>query len=164
MLYRFFDNAIYDDGDREPYTTLWIEAISPNEACERATALLALIWQVPPNCVCVQAMGKSEDEIFHEATEDECGGDRRLWATGSAGSRGCMVPLYSAQRVILGVSAGARTRLLAAWREAQQHAVELAAMRDAEAQALRDAGNEREAESRDWDAERYRAFASADLI
>ena len=163
MLYRFYDNAIYDS-DAEPYTTLWIEASSANEAYERAVTLLSFAWRVPAEKVCVQGMGSMEYEIFNDAVEDEGGGDRRLWATGSSGSSIGMIPLYSAQRVMLVVAAKERARLLAAWRAAQQHADELAKVRDSEAQALREAGNVREAENREWDAANYRKFVAADLI
>lgn len=164
MLFRFHDCCIYDS-DLDAYSTLWIEGTSPNDAYERAVALLALVWRVPAEQVCVQSMGRSDIEILADATEDMDGGDRRLWAVGSAGtSAGGMIPLYAKQRVILAVTAKKRMRLLAAWRDAQQHAEELARLRDSEALALREKGNEREAQHREFDAGQYREFVAADLI
>lgn len=164
MLYRFFDCGIYDN-DIEPYTTLWIEAISANDAVARATAMLAAIWRVEPEQVCIQSMGRADWEIIADAIEDPDGGDRRLWAVGSAGtSSSGMIPLYGTQRVILAVDARTRARLVAAWRDAQKHAGELACLREGEALYLRDIGNVREAENREYDAKRYRDFMAAELF
>lgn len=71
MLYRFSDCGIYDN-DSEPNTTVWLTAASTAETVERAVALLALIWDVPADKVCVQS-GMDELSILRDATEGLCG-------------------------------------------------------------------------------------------
>lgn len=158
MLYRYYDCGIFDS-DREPSTTLWVEAMSPAQADANATAILAAAWNVPKERVCIQSR-TSELDALADAVEGTEAGDRRLWATGSWGER----PTYFRQAVIVAVGHAARTRLQEAFRAAQAHARELATSVAAEAEESRRAGNMRHAEHCDYEVEKYREFALADLI
>jgi hypothetical protein len=159
MLYRFFDCAIFDN-DVEPYTTLWIEGSSANDAYERAQTFLSFAWRIPADKVCVNGMGTVEWEILDNSAQSKEAGDRRLWESGSTGER----PHYSAQRVMIIAVAKERERLMKAWREAQKHATELARELDDQARVARDLGQVREAENHEFDAKKYRDFVAADLI
>lgn len=147
MLFRFLDCAIYDS-DREPATTVWIEAANEREAAIKAETMLALTWDVSAERVCIQAAATSEYDVVRNCVEGDDAGDRRLWATGSWGER----PLYYPPRVLIFAGARKRARLLTAFRAAQAHARELAAAVDNEA------GNH------GYQAGVYREFAAADFI
>lgn len=162
MLYRFYDCAVYDSYDykREPPTTVWIEAPNGNDALRLVTSFLSIAWGVSEEHVCIQTMGDSEFDVLRNAVEGKDAGDRRLWASGSMGER----PTYYPQRVLIAAGAGARTRLLAAYKAAQAHAALQADEAYQEAQALRHAGKTSEADNLEFAFQGCRDFASADLI
>ncbi|WP_045762239.1 hypothetical protein [Xanthomonas albilineans] len=159
MLFRFHDCAIYDS-DREPLTTVWIEAANEREAAVKAETMLSLVWDVSAERVCIQAAAASEYDALANCLEGDDAGDRRLWATGSWGER----PLYYPPRVLIFAGARKRARLLAAFRAAQAHARELAAAVEAEAVEMLKTGKEREAGHHAYEAGIYREFAAADFI
>ncbi|MCD0253133.1 hypothetical protein JWH16_04590 [Xanthomonas campestris pv. campestris] len=159
MLYRFFECGIYDN-DREPSTTVWIEAFSEQDAGARVSAALSLIRRVDPDKICVQGTGTSEVDVLANAIEDVTAGDRRLWATGSYGDR----PTYYPSATLLLASSAQRRRLQVAHAAAQAHARELHSIVMLQVTAYQGAGDAWRAESLAGDAQQYLEFATTPLI